>query len=172
MSGLDQIQVTYVPGEDRLLLRVSTSSNEEFRFWLTRRYVRLVRPHLEQQLVSQPRISTQANPVAQRELYAFERQQAVQSADFQTPYKQEEKALPLGAEPLLLTRFAMRPTDAGGVSVTLAPEQGQGIDLALTPQLVHSIMALLDNALKTADWALAPASPPAAEPPSQPSTIN
>ena len=42
MSQLHQMQITYVPVEDRLLYRVNTKHRQEFRFWMTRRYVKLL----------------------------------------------------------------------------------------------------------------------------------
>jgi len=39
MSQLHQIQISYVPTEDRLVLRLNTRARHEFRFWMTRRYV-------------------------------------------------------------------------------------------------------------------------------------
>ena len=36
------MNVSYAAREDRLLLRVSTSEDEEFRIWLTRRYTGLL----------------------------------------------------------------------------------------------------------------------------------
>ena len=38
--GIKQLNGGYVPAEDRILLRVSTDANEEFRFWLTRHIVK------------------------------------------------------------------------------------------------------------------------------------
>ena len=34
--GIKQLNGTYIPAEDRIVLRVSTDAGEEFRFWLTR----------------------------------------------------------------------------------------------------------------------------------------
>ena len=155
MSQLDQIQITFVAAEDRLLLRMSTQNDEEFRFWLTRRFVKALRPKLGQTLSQQPRIQVQSNTEAKRELLNFQHEQAVQASDFKTPYKNEQKSLPLGEQPVMLTRFQLRPQADGRVTLTVGPEQGNGIDLALNPHLVHSLIALLDNALKTAEWNLA-----------------
>ena len=154
MAQLDQIQIAYVAAEDRLLLRMSTQDNEEFRFWLTRRFVKALRPKLGQTLSQQPSIQVHANPEAKRELLNFEHEQAVRASDFKTPYKQEQKSLPLGAQTVVLTRFQLRPETDNRVVLTVGPEQGNGIDLALNPHLVHSLIALLDNAIKTADWDL------------------
>ena len=154
MSQLDQIQIAFVAGEDRLLLRVSTQNKEEFRCWLTRRFVKAIRPALAQALAAQPRIQTQVDPLAKLELLRFEHEVARQSSDFATPYKGLNRALPLGEAPVLLTRGQLRPQDGGGMILTLAPDLGGGIDLALNPTLLHSFLALLDQTLLGTDWDL------------------
>lgn len=160
MSQLDQIQITFVAGEDRMLLRVSTQDRAEFRCWLTRRFVKAIRPGLQQALAAHPRIQHQVDPLARQELLRFEHEVARQNSDFATPYKDGARALPLGAAPVLLTRGQLRPQDGGGITLCLAPEQGGGIDLALNPTLLHSFVALLDQALLATDWDLAPGLPP------------
>lgn len=171
MSQLDQIQISFVAGDDRLLLRVSTQSGEEYRCWLTRRFVKAIRPSLEQALAAHPRIQSQVDPVAKQALLRFEHEAARHNSDFATPYKDGARALPLGAAPVLLTRGQLRPQNDGGMTLSLAPDQGGGIDLALNPSLLHSFVALLDEALKATDWDLASSLPPL-EPSAAPATLN
>ena len=155
-------------------MRLSTQDREEFRFWLTRRFVKVLRTHLSKSLSTQARIQVQADPAAKRELLNFEKGQTVQAEDFKTPYKAQDKSLPLGDEPLVLTRFRLQPRDNGSIVLTVGPERGDGIDLALNPHLVHSFIALMDNALKAADWNLDEDPKPAeqADPTSGSATIN
>jgi len=150
-------------------MRLSTQDREEFRFWLTRRFVKVLRTHLSKSLSTQARIQVQADPAAKRELLNFEKGQTVQAEDFKTPYKAQDKSLPL-----VLTRFRLQPRDNGSIVLTVGPERGDGIDLALNPHLVHSFIALMDNALKAADWNLDEDPKPAeqADPTSGSATIN
>lgn len=171
MSQLDQIQISFVAGEDRLLLRVSTQNQEEFRCWLTRRFVKAIRPALAQAMAANPRIQNQADPLAKQELLRFEHEVARHTSDFATPYKGVARALPLGAAPVLLTRGQLKPQSGGDITLTLAPDQGGGIDLALNPTLLHSLVVLLDQTLQATDWDLAPGIP-AAELTSASGTIN
>ena len=159
MSQIAQVQITFVPAEDRLLMRLATDEDEEFRFWLTRRFTKALRPHLGSSLTQQPKIQTQANPEARRELLKFEHEQAISSADFSTPYRGAAKELPLGDGPILLTRFQVRPQNDDNIVLTMAPEEGAGIDLALTPKLLHSVVALMDTASRLAEWNLSDPSP-------------
>ena len=173
MSRLDQIQISFVAAEDRLMMRMSTNEDSEFRFWLTRRFVKALRPALEGTLGKQTRIQTQVTQSARKELLAFEHEKAVQSADFATPYKPHDKSLPLGEQPVLLSRFQIRPADDGSVVLNVGPEKGNGVDLSLNTKMIHSLIALLDHALKTAAWDLGKGTPaPSTTEQLPPATIN
>ncbi|MEP1028816.1 MAG: hypothetical protein ABJI62_03900, partial [Alphaproteobacteria bacterium] len=47
---LHQMTVTYVPTEDRMMLRIATSEKTEYRLWLTRRFIAAMWPALGGQL--------------------------------------------------------------------------------------------------------------------------
>jgi hypothetical protein len=154
MAHIDQIQIKFVAVEDRLLLRVSSSDDLEFRFWMTRRFVKLIWPALGKALKATPRIQTQSSPAAKRELLAFEHQKAVIDSDFKTPYKETPKTLPLGNSPVLLAKMQMRRNDDGSTVMSLGPEEGAGIDLALDTGLLHSLAELISNGARVAEWDL------------------
>ena len=54
MATIEQIQIKFVAVEDRLLLRVSSSDELEFRFWMTRRFIDLIWPALHQAVAEAP----------------------------------------------------------------------------------------------------------------------
>jgi hypothetical protein len=159
MAQIDQIQVRFVPTEDRILVRIATKDHAEYLFWMTRRYVRLMWPGLTQTLQQNPRISVQPSPDARRELLAFEHQKAVSAADFATPYRETDKTHPLGQAPILLVRLQLRPLDAQHAQLSVGPETGPGLDLTLNQGLLHSFAELLSMAVARADWDLGPLTP-------------
>jgi hypothetical protein len=75
----------------------------------------------------------------------------VRQADFATPY-QPATNLPLGEEPLLVTRLRARPDGRGNAVIALHPTQGQGMDLAMDAMLLHSFTRLLQGAVGKTDW--------------------
>ncbi len=154
MAQIDQVQIKFVAIEDRLLLRVSSSGDLEFRFWMTRRFVKLIWPALGKMLKETPRIQTQPSADAKRELLAFEHEKAVTNSDFDTPYKDTPKILPLGKVPILLVKMQMRHNDDGSMVMSLGPEEGAGIDLALNYGLLHSLVELIGNGARIAEWEL------------------
>ncbi len=154
MATIEQIQIKFVAVEDRLLLRVSSSDELEFRFWMTRRFINLIWPALHQAVAEAPRIQTQPTSNAKRELIAFEHETAVSNSDFATPFKETQKTMPLGDQPIVLAKMQMRRNESGAIVMALAPEQGQGIDLALNSGLLHSLIELISNAARIAEWDL------------------
>ncbi|MGR8948898.1 MAG: hypothetical protein ACU84Q_12680 [Gammaproteobacteria bacterium] len=154
MSQISQIQIKFVATEDRLLLRVSSSAQQEFRFWLTARLVRMLYPALYEALSKTSPSAAQSTPTAKPEVVAFEHERAVAKTDFKTGFKESEQTFPLGDEPILVTKCQLRPAKDGNTILALAPEHGQGIDINLSSDLMHSFTKLLVDAAKIAEWAI------------------
>jgi len=149
---LHQIRIDYHPEQDRLLLRVSTDDGAELRFWLTRRYVKGLWPALMKMAEVIGAARTQPDPTVRKALMEFEHEKAVSQADFATPYKSAAGNLPLGAEPLVVTRLRAQPDGRGNAVIAMHPPQGQGMDLAMDAMLLHSFTRLLQGAVGKTDW--------------------
>ena len=150
---LHQIKIDYSAEEDRLLMQLATSEGQEVRMWMTRRFVKLLWPLLVKLAEdASPRIRTQANPEARKALLGIEHEQAVQRADFSKPYDASERAMPLGAEPLLLARIQTGHDPSGQPVVAMHPAEGQGVTLTFDSVLLHSVCRLLQAAVKKSDW--------------------
>lgn len=150
---LRQIRIDYHQEQDRLLLRVSTDDESELRFWLTRRYVKGLWPALLKMAERVGESRAHADPSTRKAVVEFEREKAVRQADFATPY-QSARNLPLGAEPLLVTRLRAQADGRGNVLFALHPSQGQGMDLTMDATLLHSFSRLLQTAVSKTDWDL------------------
>jgi len=150
---LRQIRIDFLPEPDRLLLRIATDDESELRFWFTRRYVRGLWPALVQMIQVVGAAREHADPETRKALLEFEHEKAVRQADFATPY-QSAKNLPLGVEPLLVTRLRVGPDGKGNAVLAMHPAQGQGIDLTMDAMLLHSFTRLLQNAVAKTDWDL------------------
>lgn len=154
MAKIEQIQIKFVAVEDRLLLRVSSSDAQEFQFWMTRRFVKLIWPALVDSLKRSSRIHTQTSPAVKQELLEFEHSKAVNDSDFKTPYREKQRSNPLGTEPLLLSKMQIRRSEDGSMVLAISPQQGAGIDLAVNDGLLHSLVELIGNGARIADWEL------------------
>jgi len=167
MSQLHQMQITFVPEEDRLLFRVNTvgRNRAEFRFWFTRRYVRILwdallnmlkkgKEEQEETKKEHPEMESERNPdkpVATQ--LQQEHQEVVEKADFQTAYE-ESNVFPLGESPILLAKVGLGTNPQGTPVLSMQPPKGQGIELSLNKQILHSFCKLLHESTNKADWDL------------------
>ena len=151
---IHQMQITFVPLQDRLMFRMNTTAQTEFTVWFTRRYVKLLWQTLQQMLShAQPGIG--AVPQSRQAVLSFQHEQAVSTMDFVTPYQEDPKIRrPLGDEPLLVSKIQVKPGPDNIQVLCLHPEQGDGVEIALDPTWLHSFGRLLVEALKKSDWDL------------------
>jgi len=152
MSGINQIQMSFNPSEDRILLRMNTTDSTNFQFWLTRRYVKLLWPVLISMLAKDEQISTQQSEQAKQEVLSFQHQEAAQKMDYSQEYQSEAEQEPLGSEPVLLGKISVNQREDGTQILSMHPEIGEGVELALNQTLLHSIYKLLQDTVAKADW--------------------
>ncbi len=154
MSQLHQMQLAYVAEEDRILLRMNTRSRQEFRFWITRRYTDLLWRTVTQVVQQrEPEVAPIQDELKKATVIQEKHEKAVESSDFETAY-QESSYLPLGEAPALLFRAGIKPDAEGRALLCMHPKSGQGIELAMNDQIVHSLCKLLLEATRKANWQL------------------
>ena len=149
---LHQIQIQFVPREDRILLRIKTTDKSEFRFWMTRRYVKLLWPVVVKMLEADQQIQLQENQAAKSAVLSFQHEKALQKGDFATQFSEDSSNLPLGETPILLAKIQLKRRNDGGNLLCMHPEKGEGIDLGLNEVLLHSFSKLLADAVSVSDW--------------------
>ena len=152
MSRINQIQIRYVPVEDRIVLRLNTEDSSEFRFWITRRYAKILSTSLMKLLRSSEDIQEYKEEEVLKAVMSFQHEEALAKADFAKTFQAQPKNLPLGNTPILLSKLTVKQTADGNPMLCMYPEQGQGIDLALQRQLLHSISKLFADALDASEW--------------------
>ena len=152
---LHQLKLDFIPEHDRLLLRVSTDNQLEVRLWLTRRALRLLWPLLVQMVRASPEVALQSNPEARDALVGMQHEQALSRANFGKSFEEAARAMPLGAEPILVARIQTNKDGSGNQVLGLLPQQGQGVHLTLDNTLLHSLCRLLQTAVAKSDWDLA-----------------
>lgn len=170
---IHQLSVTYQAEQDRILLRVNSTSGEEMRLWLTRRLMLGLWPvlgkiHTEQLLKTESAGSAleKADEDLRRMLADFRKEEFLQKADFDTPYEDKEN-LPLGTEPLLVTDVDATPLPTGRLRLAFTERASvsggakpRGFQMELDPKLMQGLMHLLEQSLARAQWREpAPAAP-------------
>lgn len=152
--NIHQIQMSYNAQEDRILLRILSTQRAEFRFWMTRRYVKLLWTVLIKMLERDPVAAGHADENVRRTLMGVQHVTAVSAGEFAKPYEEGVSVLPLGANPVLLWRVTARQGDQQQQTLSLHPEKGQGLDLGVNTTLLHMISKLLLDAVAQSDWDL------------------
>lgn len=155
-TSIHQLQALFYPVEDRLLLRINTRQHLEFRFWLTRRFVKRLWTALQQELESQLAFAA-TDPTTREAVLGFLQQNAGTMADFNAPFTESAATVtPLGNEPVLAARARIDPIP-GHPHLRLFglhPERGSGIEVTMDAQLMHVFCKLLADAIAPTDWNL------------------
>lgn len=154
MSQLKQIHLQFSSLEDRLLLLVKNQELAEYRFWITRRFLKLLWPVLVKLLASNQNVRIQSDAQSRRTVMSFQHESALQESDFATAYEQEVSATPLGISPVLLARVQVKRKPDTAPILCLHPLEGEGIELAMSEPIVHSVCKLLTDAVDKAGWDL------------------
>lgn len=146
---LDQIQIDFVPNEDRLLLKLR-AGNQLYRAWLTRRFVKVwvpilqgVHPQTGERFADAP-----ALPLEQAD--------AIQPVK-DTPLEKQAEAYeyPLGEAPILAVEITYNAASAEKpAQMIIKPASGQGIVLPYHSHLNHTLLKLLQTASDKAQWDL------------------
>ncbi|MBM3511297.1 MAG: hypothetical protein FJX61_14340 [Alphaproteobacteria bacterium] len=155
MSSLHQFKMEYSAEQDRILFHMSTTDDTEIRLWFTRRFIKRFWGVLGKLTERAPTVVTQTDPVAKRSVVAFQRETAVAQTDFSKTYEEKaEPKLPLGVEPVLVTRLKATPQANGHYQLSFAPEQGNQVNITLNTQYLHSLTHLLLQVVHKTDWDL------------------
>jgi len=152
MTSISQLQMSYSPEEDRVLLRLNTTSTEEFRFWLTRRYCQLMVQALSAHRAADPDVSNQVSPVARKAVEEFKREAANSEGNFKDDFK-PSGTFPLGETPVLAHKLSYKASE-GKLVLAIAPNSGQGVTIVLNPTLNFNVTKLLKSAGEAGKWSL------------------
>lgn len=154
--------------QDRILVSLNTTDDEELRFWLTRRLMDRLWPTLNALVIEHFSIPSNAQTDGYVDLDALDedskamlaqaqQEASLQSADFKTPYKSGALRQPLGERPLLVTKvdLTINKSQHLRLRVTEALQDGgtpREFQMELKPELTFGFMQLLKQALANADW--------------------
>jgi hypothetical protein len=167
--SIKQINATYLPHEDRILLRFNTPEEAEYRLWITRRitlFILAASTHLLSKQLEQLH-----TPEAAKGIDAFEKEALVEAskiANSTTVEYQSGIQFPLGSESILVMDVSCsllqnNASDAGNsngitsgnheiISIDFSLPGGANLNLKLASTMVHVITLLLDQLRQQAGW--------------------
>ncbi len=146
-----QLQIACDQVQDRLLLRISTENSEEYRIWLTRRFLRELWPHLSR--LAENQVSTTAQVA---DLPADD------AASFDQSFTEETATYPLGSTPLLSSEVKCETLGDGTFNLTFREGRERSFQLGLNAELLQTLCAMLHAGAEHAQWNLVLDDPSAA----------
>ena len=156
--AIHQIHIRYERPEDRLLLRISTTDNCEFRFWFTRRFTKRLWKMLVQMLEWDDAVRQQMDPASRHAVLDLQHAGYSQQGDFSRDFEEGSPGSPrrllLGEAPVLVATAHGRKRENGLQVLTLKPAQGKGMNITFNTKLLHMFVRLLRQHVATTDWDL------------------
>lgn len=150
-ATIKQIQATYNPTEDRILLKLHTGQYK-IQVWLTRHYVTLLIPALHGQ---HPKTGEPLFTEVKQAEATMSSQRIQQEGDFETPYEESLSGTNLlGDEPVLLVKITFKDIESDDPQLILEPETGSGISISYRAELMGALLKILQQATEQADWKL------------------
>lgn len=146
-NAIQQLNMTYVPEQDRLLLRVSTTGDAEYRIWLTRRYSAL----LLQVFVEQIERAGGFQELASRNDTLERLRGGALGQSYAPP---ATLRFPLGEKGVLAFRITVGKEPSGAINLQLLPESGQGVTFTLDKPMLYMLYNVLEQALAQTEWNL------------------
>ncbi|MGB1800474.1 MAG: hypothetical protein ACPHLK_06560 [Gammaproteobacteria bacterium] len=144
-NKLHQINMQYSNKEDRILLRTSTENNDEFLFWLTRRYTKLLMDIFDKEIEKRGGTTTIGSKKETTNL--------LNKGAFEKPYVEETaKNHPLGEDGVLAFGIKTGTSDNGNLVLIIQSESGQGITYNLNDTLIYMFYSLLTQSIARAEW--------------------
>jgi hypothetical protein len=146
-SALQQVNMIYVPEQDRILLRISTTDEAEFRVWLTRRYCAMLMKVFVEQIEREggyQELASRQDTLAR-----------LRGGALDQPYEPGPRTnYPLTEQGVLGYRINIGREPAGTTNLQLLPEQGQGVNINLDKATLYMLYNVLEQALAAAEWNL------------------
>ena len=166
---IKQLNATYLVNEDRILLRLNTPEEAEYRLWITRRvslFILAASTHLLTKYLEQTHTAETAKAID-----AFEKEALVEASKIANAAANEYQSgiqFPLGSEPILVMDVSCsllqnnisegNNSDANSsgnhdvVSIDFVLPGGANLSLKLASTMVRAINLLLDQLRQQAGW--------------------
>ncbi len=157
-----QFSVRYDPAQDRMMLLAAFPDGTEVRAWMTRCLVKNLLGMSGQ--VAEKMVPQQVvEPQAKKEVAQFQREAAVQQADFRKGFQGGTPHPELGEELRLITEIRIKPKEGGGMHMRLALDNAKTVAWLIPSQTYWGLLHLIERQSHRAEWDLvakvAPAEP-------------
>src|SRR5262245_12555043 len=100
--AIHQIQIAIDEKEDRLLMRVSTTDSCEYRFWLTRRFVKQLWVLILKMVEWDKAVRQQFDKAMRQTVLEMQHEGYSKQGDYSKGFEEKPRNYPLGEAPILL----------------------------------------------------------------------
>lgn len=152
-----QIGMDFLPFEDRMMLKIGTEPASDLKFWITRRYFKIMWEALLSALERHLSADRGLGEAARRALLAMQQQEKLAKTDFNQPF-QDVTLNPGPAEaprvyPVLFgISVSQQKPDLWKVVLMLRNKRS--VDINLNDDMILSLCALMQRTLGAAEWDL------------------
>ena len=159
--GIQQLNLSYIADQDRLLLRVGLSDNSELTVWLTYRITRMIWQLLNVEAHLPSANSIQAGMPPQQAVQQFQQEvqttEALQKMDFQSPYTPRQEVV--NEKIMLVTNVLLHKQDGKPQGLEMPCLEGINVRINLNQELILALCNMLQLSCKEAAWELTGAPP-------------
>lgn len=149
---INQIQASYHPSEDRILLKIKTLNEQVYLAWITRRFMKILIPVLHGQ---HPTTGKNLFDEKKTQVQQLEKEKKQLTGDYESDYlPPENPQYPLGETPILLAKITFKDIYSDHAQLSFEPEVGQGVILPYHADLIGPLIKIFAQALNASDWAL------------------
>lgn len=142
----EEIDLTYLPHQDRLLLRVTSNQNSEFQFWVTR----LIVKNLWTMLLKADEVFTLK--VGAGKQGASSEPSKKQESNFSKLDDEKKPEKPWGESPLLVQGVKLDPKNLLFMLSLVA--EGKVFTIDLDPGITRSFLKMISGVVNQLDWGL------------------
>ncbi|WMW79497.1 hypothetical protein RF679_12665 [Undibacterium cyanobacteriorum] len=161
---LEQINLSYVAKEDRILFRIGLAGEtpeaekSEVRLFFTRRLLQRMWPTLMEAMATHLRLNRPEAAFASEEIVSMDHDQAInnisQSGNFDQAYQADNRKVITGDAPLLIETIQFHLQQNALLWIQFHPTAGGTIDVKLNSELLHGFCKLLIDTEKISEWGL------------------
>ena len=154
MSSIHQINASFSAVQDRILLRIASREDEEFRLWITRRVTRQLIEMMS--AIGRGTAGAGPEPVAAASAAAGAGSEGTapvrtDPGRFAQRYEERARQLPMGEEPVLVQSGQIEP-EGNLLRVRLVMVDQRTLTMALGQDEARALVSLLLQTAARGDW--------------------
>lgn len=152
--GIQQLNLSYIAEQDRLLLRIGLSDKSELLVWLSYRITRMIWQLINAEAHMPSASSIQADMPPSQAVQQFQQEfqssEALQKMDFQTPYTARDEVV--NNQPMLVINVLLHRKNGKPLALELPCSEGMNVRINLNQELILALCNMLQLSSKEAAW--------------------